>query len=545
MNVNSSILSLVWSNGLDAAAQQRDKLTEKGEAAAKEPAQSFRQVSFFGAASTQFDHVASLSARFDKMMSMLEGVQRDAPLLGESSTVILERSRSETSFMAYSSMSQSDGVVTAEFSFQLRFRPAGETQFAEVAATQTARIDEQRQNPFIFKPAVENDPLINVSGETPAVDLGAQAPQQSATPSGAAAETGPAPAPAEGADAIVDAAKDFANQVTDSAASAAANNIDNGDIDSLFNRLIGESRAFIERVQQLIEYYRIGGPAPDPAPSDAAIPPQGEAPPAAPVAPAPAPVGETSPEAVAEAAASASIRDALDSVIKMNNEIASRIRTGGGDDTVDIVSDIASRIRTGGGDDDVSIVADVARRIRTGGGDDQIAIDADQAARISTGRGDDRLDITADVARRINTGGGDDEVSITADAIRRVRTGAGDDTLVLAADTIRRVDAGAGDDSITLDAEDAVIAFGAGGGDDVINVGNVGALGVKIDSALAASVDDIAITNEDNRIVLEFATGESLTINDKNNAGLISISVGGEKIDLHAGDAPLALDATA
>lgn len=232
-------------------------------------------------------------------------------------------------------------------------------------------------------------------------------------------------------------------------------------------------------------------------------------------------------------------------LINIDADYVSRIYSGGADDVFAINADTVRRIGAQGGDDTLTINADHVARIRTGAGDDTVNIEADNVRRISTGAGDDALNIIADHVARINTGEGDDTLNITANTVTRINTGEGDDVLNLTADTIKRVNVGAGDDTITIDANDAAIAFGKGGGEDVINITSVGALAIQIDSALAASSDDINIVTEGAAVRLEFASGESLTINNVDNADMISVRVGGEDIHLHLSDAPQELDVSA
>ncbi len=524
MELNHSVFNLYRSSGLRAAAQ-RAQVDERDLFFKAGAPRSFQKVSFSGSAAPQPDHFANLSQRLDKLLSFFDSVKNKSPVLNETSAIIIERSRSETSTFSYSSTRDANGVVTEEFSFQIRYRPSGEAQFAEVATPLFTQFFDPTRNPFEFQRISENDAPTGAGG----VKQTAEAPTAPVSDETAA---GP---------------KDAAAPTTDSVSGAAETDADRGDLDSLYVRLAGESRAFIERVEKLIEYYRLdkndpgaspaAGPAPAPTVGGNASEPVGD--PASSGAP-----NQTSANA-RDAAAATAAAETLANIIRINDKFASRISASDNDDDVGIAADYARRIQTGAGDDRLSIDADGVTRVNTGDGDDSVAINADRASRVSTGAGDDRLEVNADIARRINTGAGDDELSISADAIRRVNAGDGDDTLTLSADTIRHVDAGAGDDTITLEAEDAVIGFSAGGGEDVINVGNVGALGIKIDSALATSLDDIDFTVEDDRIVLGFKSGESLTINNKSNADLISVIVGGEKIVLQVGDTPLALDALA
>jgi len=290
-------------------------------------------------------------------------------------------------------------------------------------------------------------------------------------------------------------------------------------------KIAAEPLTFEEHVAKLIEYYRIAT-ADDAPDSDELEVEEG------------APVGvgghgrDDAPETGGD-------------IINIDADHVSRIYSGGGDDTFAINASTVRRVSSGEGDDTISINADNVARIRSGAGDDTVNIDADKVRRIHTGAGDDVLNINADKVSRINTGEGDDTLNITADTITRINTGEGDDVLNLTADTIKRVNAGAGDDTITIDANDAAIAFGKGGGEDVINITSVGALAIQIDSALATSSDDYEIVTDGNSVKLVFSSGESLTINNVDNADMISVRIGGENIDLHFSEAPVELDMSA
>ena len=287
-------------------------------------------------------------------------------------------------------------------------------------------------------------------------------------------------------------------------------------------------QTFDERVAQLISYYRI----------TIDLPQAGENREAAP---------EKAPAAVeaAEADNAPDVEARDRGVINVSADRARSIRTGEGDDTVIINADRARRVRTGGGDDMMMINADKVSRINSGSGDDFVDLVADKVSRIRSGSGDDVVNIESNHARHINTGSGDDVLAISADKISRVYTGSGDDTLNLSADKVSRVNAGAGDDTISLEAEDAAIYFGKGGGEDVINIKSVGALAIRIDEALAGSSEDMNVVREEGSITLEFASGERLTINNVENADMVSVKIGGETVDLHLSEPAIELDMSA
>ena len=519
MELNHSASSVHRAEAIRAFIQ-KSQIDERDLSFRTEAPRSVERAPLSSAAISSSDHVAKFTQRLDKLLAFFDSVRERSPVLNETSAIIIERSHNETSRFSYTSTRDENGVITEEFTFQVRYRPTGEAQFTQASADLFPRFFDPTRLPAQFQGILENDARV-ASGDTiPPVET-------PTAPIGAGEGLG---------EELVTEATDFANRVTENVRAAAANAAEISDLDALLERLAGESRAFVERVQQLVEYYRLDNANPvDAAGATAETNSEEVALGATVETAAPAGVSVGDEESLAS--------EVLANVIELNEQFVSRVTASEGDDDVGIVADYARRVQTGAGDDALSIVADGVTRVETGDGDDKASIDADHVARISTGEGDDQLEINADIARRIDTGDGDDALSIRADTIRRVDAGDGDDTLTLAAETIRRVDGGAGDDTITLDARDAVIGFGAGGGEDVINVGKVGALGVKIDSELATSLDDIEVTIHDDQIVLSFKSGESLTINDRGNADLIMVIVDGQKTVLQIGDTVRAFDA--
>ncbi len=468
------------------AHHARQAETKQAEASKQHDERSeVRKVSFQGARSKAL-HSSYLAQRVEKMSNALARLQQTVPSLSDASTTVIERARGEGSAsFSYSRTQDEYGNVTEEFTFKIQFKAAGDAGFTQVSTSPP--------------PAPANDAPVST---TPAVVPAPQTPApRTPTP-----QTGDAP-PIAVDPSVAPQTGDDAPKMT---------------------------------VAQLIEYYRI-----ETVVAPASTPAQAEA------------VEEAGDDGHGHDEAEQHRDDSIkidagrvsristgagDDVVEISADNVRRIRTGGGDDTLTIDADKVARINTGAGDDVLNINADKVRRVNTGAGDDVLNINADKVARINTGAGDDVLNIDADKVTRISTGEGDDALTINADKITRVNTGAGDDTLVLTADTIGRVNAGAGDDTITLDAVDAAIAFGKGGGEDVINITSVGALAIQIDSELATSIDDVSIVEDGDNIILEFASGESLTLNNVANADIISLQVGGQSIDLRVSEPPVALD---
>lgn len=449
------------------------------------------------------NHLEQLTKRLGEMSNMLMRLQQSTPALKSASAVMLERAGGATSQFSYSFSQGENGVVTQTFSFSIQFKPQGESNYikAEAPAPAAAVV---KADPVSTAPVASADPVI-------------------ASPEQKPVSTSPIVDP--------DGASDGALEKT------------------------AAPQSFDERVAQLISYYSISI-------SVAAA--------GAPVATAPG--GEAGAETAAaddnkaggdaKAPVEAETRDGYlinidadrvrrvrtgggDDNLFINADRARRIRTGGGDDNLLISADKVSRVNSGSGDDFIDIIGDKASRIASGSGDDVVNIAADRVHRVSTGSGDDNLIINADRASRIYTGEGNDAVSINAETITRVNTGAGDDTLNLTADRIGHINAGAGDDTITLNAKDAAIYFGQGGGNDVIDIQSVGALAVHVDDRLALSGDDITISRDGVTVTLEFASGETLTLNNIENADMVSLRVGGEMIDLHISEPTIELDMSA
>ena len=297
---------------------------------------------------------------------------------------------------------------------------------------------------------------------------------------------------------------------------------------------IAAPQNFDERVAQLVSYYSISIAVPA-AGAAAAVEGEKET--------AEVAAGET--ESAEEARAPEESERRENNLINIDAGSVRRVRTGDGDDNLFINADRARRINTGGGDDNILINADKVSRVNSGSGDDFVDVSAEKVSRVYSGGGDDVVNLNADRVRRVATGGGDDNLIVDADKIKGVHAGSGDDVLTLTADRIGYVNGGAGNDIISLDAQDAAIYFGQGGGDDVIDIKSVGVLAVHVDDRLALSGDDISISRDGVTVTLEFKTGERLTLDNVENADLVSLRVGGETINLHLSEPSIELDMSA
>ncbi len=499
MHLNTSITALFQFTGAGNAILPKDgpKADQPREQ------EGFRKIAVHGQRS-QMSHLDQLNKRLGEMSNMLMRLQQSTPALKSASAVMLERAGGATSQFAYSFSQGENGVVTESFSFSIQFKPQGESSYIKAEAAQPAQ-----------------------TAPTPAAvkaDTVSTAPAGATDPVNAGLETKPV-----STSPVIDP-----DGVPEETAAPVS---------------------FDEKVAQLISYYSVS----------ISVPTAGEA-----VAAAPGDKAAAETAAAADDEAGEQTKAPVEAekrernLINIDADRVRRVRTGDGDDNLFINADRARRIRTGGGDDNllinagrvsrvnsgsgddfVDIIGDKVSRIRSGSGDDIVNIEADRVRRVSTGSGDDNLTINADHASRIYTGEGDDALTINADTIKRVNTGAGDDTLNLTADSIGRIDAGAGDDTITLDAKDAAIYFGQGGGDDVIDIKSVGALAVHVDDRLALSGDDITISRDGVSVTLEFASGEKLTLNNIENADMVSLRVGGETLDLHISEPTIELDMSA
>ena len=524
MEINSAVVSLAKIGAFGGKSQMRE--FQESQSARENPgkSKSVEQIRH-----SQAQHAEGLSIRSAQMSNMVSQLREATPALQEAAAFMIERSNGFSMSFAYSFSQDQAGNITQSFTFSFSFKMAGDNEYTPV-------LDQPAEEPVVGTP-------------------------QDRSP--AALIDGPEALPLT-TDPIVEAEENDETQVEAAVEATSAEEINDKPV------------SFDERVSQLIAYYSIdatvttGDPKPvenvpnvnaaeasgdEGSGDDANAIDEGDA--GAAVAEAP-----TNIELARQRAINAGLSNGV--VFGVEASRVGRLSTGGGDDIVGIIADAVKRIRTGGGDDSILINADKAKRINSGAGDDLIAIAAHKANRISSGSGNDTVYINADRARHIYTGSGDDVLNIEADKVSRVRTGDGDDQVLINADNINRVNAGdgndvlnlsadrisringgAGDDTIILNADDAGIYFGPGGSNDVVDIQSVGALSIKISSDLASSPEEMSITRENGNIRLDFASGESLTLNNVDNADFVSVRIGDEAVDLQLSEPTIELDISA
>lgn len=178
------------------------------------------------------------------------------------------------------------------------------------------------------------------------------------------------------------------------------------------------------------------------------------------------------------------------------------VKTGSGNDIVDITANEVSKLSTGGGDDVINIRAGgknqeqtsnpSVQHIKSGAGDDTVSIvSGGNVSWVDAGRGDDHISIetTAPVSGPLGT------IENLVQGIGSTYGGKGDDTILLQSTTSVRsaygdegndiinissaafasaVDGGKGDDAITVRSRN-VFSVDGGSGDDVIDVTAVNA----------------------------------------------------------------------
>ena len=520
MEINSAVVSLVKIGAFGGKSQMRE--FQESQSARENPgkSKSVEQIRH-----SQAQHAEGLSIRSAQMSNMVSRLREAAPVLQEASAFMIERSNNFSMSFAYSITQDQAGNISQSFTFSFSFKMAGESAYT----------------PVVDEPAVDPAPVAAPQDKSPAALI-----------------DGPEALPLT-TDPIVEPDENDETQAEAAVEATTAEEINDKPV------------SFDERVSQLIAYYSFDAavPAAETKPAEnvqavnaaeasgdeANAVDEGDA--GAAVAEAPANI-----ELARQRAINAGLSNGV--VFGVEASRVGRLSTGGGDDIVGIIADAVKRIRTGAGDDSILINADKIKRVHSGSGDDLIAIAANKASRISSGSGNDTVYINADRARHINTGSGDDVLNIEADKVSRVRTGDGDDQVLINADKINRVNAGdgndvlnlsadrisringgAGDDTIILNADDAGIYFGPGGGNDVVDIQSVGALSIKISSDLASSPEEMSITREDGSIRLDFASGESLTLNNVDNADFVSLRIGEETVDLQLSEPTIDLDISA
>ncbi|MGG7565431.1 hypothetical protein ACQ5SO_04595 [Rhodovulum sp. DZ06] len=231
--------------------------------------------------------------------------------------------------------------------------------------------------------------------------------------------------------------------------------------------------------------------------------------------------------------------------IAFAGQVAGIIDGGSGNDALAVAAEAVGAVDGGAGRDAISVSVTSVGLVSGGAGSDAISVNAVDAWRIDGGAGDDAVSVVAGRLGELDAGAGDDAITVAAGAAGVISAGAGRDALTLIGGSFGSIDTGAGDDTILLSARDAAVELRKGGGADRLTVTSVGSLALRVEEDLAASVEDIQITREDDRIRLDFGGGDSLTIDGVSQAGAIFLNIGGEVYALSEGRAAAGLDVLA
>ncbi len=154
--------------------------------------------------------------------------------------------------------------------------------------------------------------------------------------------------------------------------------------------------------------------------------------------------------------------DALSIAAYLINDIS----TGGGDDAVALVGRIVSNVDAGSGDDAVAISAQVVSGVTGGDGNDAIAADAGVGvAGVSNAEA-----WFAQAAAVAANGDAFAAVGAAAKAYADVDGGAGNDVISVGTRSVLAVAGGTGDDTINALDGTVSLVYGAGDGNDTVNV---------------------------------------------------------------------------
>ena len=213
---------------------------------------------------------------------------------------------------------------------------------------------------------------------------------------------------------------------------------------------------------------------------------------------------------------------------------AHMIRGGYGSDAIAVKADKAAHILAGPGDDSLTIETGFSRNIRAGSGDDVVNVVSDQMHGLHGGGGNDKMHIEAERASGINGGRGDDVIVVEASRVGGIADGTGNDQISVTAETIEMIKSGAGDDVFDLQVGAARMSLSQGMGNDIVGIKD----GAHLDFVLgdpAMMVDGAtAAAWEGDALVMTFANGDTMRIDNAANAGSITMRSGDTKLTLMA-----------
>lgn len=182
-------------------------------------------------------------------------------------------------------------------------------------------------------------------------------------------------------------------------------------------------------------------------------------------------------------------------------------------------------------DSEISVTAEDVDRIMGSDGDDNIQINATYAERIVGNMGNDNIYIEAQQAFITGGGKGDDTITINAAEVVDVWDGGGDDSVTINGERASMIEIGKGDDVYDLNVGEASVHLREMGGNDTLKLKDGGHLemymptGEMLDEGAAAEWDGDAL-------VMSFASGDSVRLENAANAGSITLRSGETVIKL-------------
>ena len=221
---------------------------------------------------------------------------------------------------------------------------------------------------------------------------------------------------------------------------------------------------------------------------------------------------------VVQAAPVVAGNDALSIAAYLINDIS----TGGGNDAVALVGRIVSNVDAGSGDDAVAIKAQVVTGVTGGDGNDAIAVDAGVGvAGVSNAEA-----WFAQGAFVATSGDVSASVGAAAKAYADVDGGAGNDVISVRTASVLAVAGGMGDDTINAQGGTVSLVYGAGDGNDTVNV----AAGAQVVLQIGADVTDYSVAFSRGNMVVTMGEG-SVTFAGI-GAGTVGIKHGDEGMAL-------------
>ncbi len=218
--------------------------------------------------------------------------------------------------------------------------------------------------------------------------------------------------------------------------------------------------------------------------------------------------------------------------INAKGEIVRHVFGGEGGDGIMVQARRAVDINGGSGNDAVAVEAMKVWGVSGGSGDDKIHVMGKTAGNISAGTGDDKLSVQGGRLHDISAGSGDDVMTIVGDYITGVSDGDGDDTVSIVGGKVKGLMSSAGDDVYRLNVGKAEMSLRAGMGNDQVDLADGTHLAFALSESEMMSRGAMNAVWDGDTLIVNFESGDSLTINNAANAGSITMQSGGTKLTL-------------